>query len=56
MAKDYCAHCGKELNGHGLVFDDIDIFCDEKCAAEFFDNDLGCVEILIDDGRLVWED
>lgn len=56
MAKTHCAHCGKELNGHGLVFDDIDIFCDEECAAKFFDNDKGCVEILIDDGRLVWEE
>ena len=56
MAKQYCAHCGKELNGHGLVFDDIDIFCNEKCAKKFFDNDLGCVNILIDAGRLEWKD
>lgn len=54
MALHTCAQCGKELDGKGLVFDGIDIFCDCECAAKFFDNDEGCVEILIDDGRLEW--
>ena len=51
-----CTQCGKEINGEHLVFDGTDCFCDEKCAAKFFDNDAGCVTILIDDGRLEWQD
>ena len=54
MAKQFCAHCGKRLDGHGLLFDRIDIFCNCDCAAKFFGGDHGCVSILIDDGRLEW--
>jgi hypothetical protein len=53
-----CAHCGKVIRkgvSH-IVFDGTDCFCDENCAAAFFDNDPGCVEIMLDEGdRLVWE-
>ena len=51
-----CAECGKEITS-GYVFDGTDTFCSKECATKFFDNDEGCVEILIDDGdRLVWHD
>lgn len=56
MATTHCAQCGKKVNGKGLIFDGIDIFCDYECAVKFFDNDEGCVDILIDAGRLVWEE
>ena len=51
-----CCICGKEITS-GYVFDGTDCFCSKECAVEGFDNDEGCVEILIDDGeRLVWMD
>jgi len=51
-----CSICGKEIT-EGYVFDGTDCFCSKECAAKFFDNDSGCVEILIDEGeRLVWHD
>jgi len=51
-----CSVCGKEIT-EGYVFDGTDCFCSKECAAKFFDNDSGCVEILIDEGeRLVWHD
>lgn len=56
MAKKVCAQCGKEIHGEHIVFDETDCFCDIDCATKFFDNDKGCVEILLDEGeRLVWE-
>ena len=51
-----CAICGKEVT-EGYLFDGITCFCSDECAARFFDNDKGCVEILIDDGnRLTWHE
>jgi len=51
-----CAVCGKETTS-GFLFDGTDCFCSKECATKFFDNDEGCVDILIDDGdRLVWHD
>ena len=51
-----CAVCGKEVT-EGYLFDGKECFCSKECAAKFFDNDEGCVEILIDEGnRLVWHE
>lgn len=57
-----CAHCGKPVT-QGYVWDDTDTFCSEDCAAQVFTNpftgkpgDTGCVEILIDEGRMVWKE
>lgn len=51
-----CAVCGKETTS-GFLFDDSTCFCSKECATKFFDNDEGCVDILIDEGdRLVWHD
>lgn len=51
-----CAICGKEITS-GFLFDGVTAFCNEECATKFFNNDAGCVEILIDDGnRLQWRD
>lgn len=50
-----CSVCGMEIT-KGYVWDGTDTFCSEECAAKVFDNDLGCVEILIDDGRIEWHD
>lgn len=51
-----CSVCGKQIT-EGYVFDGTDCFCSKECATNFFDNDEGCVEILIDDAdRLVWHD
>ena len=51
-----CSVCGKDMT-EGYVFDGTDCFCSKECATDFFDDDEGCVEILIDDGdRLVWHD
>ena len=51
-----CTVCGKQIT-EGYVFDGTDCFCSKECATKFFDNDEGCVDILIDDGdRLVWHD
>lgn len=51
-----CSVCGKQIT-EGYVFDGIDCFCSKECAANFFDDDEGCVEILIDEGdRLIWHD
>ena len=51
-----CTICGKEIT-EGYVFDGTDCFCSKECAITFFDNDEGCVEILIDEGeRLKWFD
>lgn len=52
--KRKCAICGKETES-GFLFDGTTLFCSKECATKFFDNDDGCVEILIDEGdRLVW--
>lgn len=53
--KRTCAVCGKIITS-GFVWDDRDVFCSEECAATVFDGDTGCVNILIDDGRIVWKD
>lgn len=50
-----CAVCGKVITS-GYVWDGTDTFCSDECAAKVFDGDEGCVDILIDDGRIVWED
>ncbi len=51
-----CEVCGKHV-ASGFLFDGTDCFCSKECATKFFDNDEGCVDILIDDGdRLVWHD
>ena len=50
-----CAVCGKIITS-GYVWDGTDTFCSEDCAAKVFDGDHGCVDILIDEGRLVWKD
>ena len=51
-----CSICGKQIT-EGYVFDGTVCFCSYDCAAEFFNGDKGCVEILLDDGeRLVWMD
>ena len=52
MAKTrQCAVCGKEITA-GLVWDGSTSFCSHECAAKALDNDPGCVDILIDDGRI----
>lgn len=52
-----CAQCGHGIYGEHIVFDGTTHFCDEECAAAFFDNDKGCVDILLDEGeRLVRRD
>lgn len=50
-----CAQCGKEIR-KGYVWDRIDTFCSKKCAAKAIDSDRGCVDILINDGRIVWQE
>lgn len=51
-----CAICGKHVTS-GYLFDGTTCLCSEDCATTFFDNDKGCVEILIDEGdRLKWHD
>ena len=45
-----CTVCGKQIT-EGYVFDGTDCFCSKECATSFFDNDEGCVDILIDDGE-----
>ena len=43
--------CGREITA-GLVWDGTTTFCCHECAAKALDNDPGCVDILIDDGRI----
>jgi len=51
-----CSVCGKQIT-EGYVFDGTDCFCSKECATSFFDNDEGCVDILLDEGeRLIWMD
>ena len=51
-----CSVCGKDMT-EGYVFDGTDCFCSYDCAANFFNGDRGCVEILLDEGeRLYWMD
>lgn len=50
-----CACCGQKITA-GYVWDGTDAFCSEECAARALDNNPGCVEILIDEGRMVWHD
>ena len=51
-----CSICGKLIDA-GYMFDGMECFCSEDCAVEFFDGDVGCVEILLDDGdRLSWHE
>ena len=51
-----CSVCGKQIT-EGYVFDGTDCFCSYDCAAEFFNGDKGCVEILLYEGeRLIWMD
>lgn len=53
--KRTCAVCGKSIT-QGYVWDGTDKFCSEDCAASVFDGDTGCVNILIDDGRMEWKE
>ena len=51
-----CAICGRLITS-GYLFDGTTALCDKECATSFFNDDEGCVDILIDDGdRLVWYD
>lgn len=50
-----CSCCGREIT-KGYVWDGTDTFCTKKCAAKALGNDIGCVGILIDDGRIEWHD
>jgi len=51
-----CAVCGKPTPS-GYMFDERTCLCSGECATKFFDNDKGCVEILVDEGkRLIWHD
>lgn len=51
-----CSICDKEITS-GYIFDGTDCFCSKECATIFFDNDEGCVDILINEGeRLIWMD
>lgn len=51
-----CSVCGKQMI-EGYVFDGTDCFCSKECSTSFFDNDEGCVDILLDEGeRLIWMD
>ena len=50
-----CEICGKPVT-KGYVFDGMEIFCTKKCAVKFFNNDRGCVNILLDETtRLEWK-
>lgn len=53
--KRKCACCGKEIT-KGYVWDGTDVFCGKSCAAKALGNDMGCVNILICNGRLKWKD
>lgn len=50
-----CAVCGKTIT-QGYVWDGTDTFCSEHCAARALDNDTACVSILIDAGRIEWQE
>lgn len=50
-----CAVCGKTITS-GFVWDGTDAFCSEACVASVFDGDEGCINILIDAGRMEWKD
>ena len=50
-----CAVCGKTVI-QGYVWDGTDTFCSEPCAAHALDNDPACVGILIDAGRIEWQE
>ena len=53
-----CAVCGKEVS-EGYLFDEDPLccFCSDEYAAKFFNDDMGCVEILVDSGeRLIWHE
>ena len=57
-----CACCGKTVTA-GYVWDGTDTFCSEDCAASPFENpyageqgDPATLKILIDDGRMVWQE
>lgn len=51
-----CAVCKRPVYS-GFLFDEKTCLCDKHCATKFFDNDAGCVEILIDEGeRLIWHE
>ena len=53
--KRKCAVCGKKITS-GYVWDDMDYFCSEECCVKALNNDRGCFEILVDDGRMVYYD
>ena len=53
--KRTCAVCGKVITS-GYVWDGTDTFCSEECAAKALDDDPGCVDILLDCGRIEWKE
>lgn len=50
-----CAVCGKKITS-GFLWDERDYFCSEECGAKALGNDMGCFEILRDDGRMIYYD
>lgn len=50
-----CAVCGKVVKS-GYVWDGTTTFCSDTCAAHALDDDATCVSILVDAGRMVWEE
>ena len=56
IMKRKCEICGKEITS-GYVFDDEFCFCSFDCLVENFYGDIGCAEILVDEGqRVIWHD
>lgn len=53
--KMVCANCGRIVS-QGYVWDGTDVFCSDKCASQVLGDDTGCLEILVDDGRMEWKD
>lgn len=50
-----CAVCGKVVKS-GYVWDNTDTFCSKGCVAKALADDPGCVEILLDAGRIEWQE
>ena len=49
--KRKCSVCGK-VSETGYLWDNTTFFCSDTCGAKALDNDMGCFDILIDDGRI----
>lgn len=51
-----CKQCGRVIRDEFIEFDGVVRFCGRECATAFFDNDSGCVDILLEEGkRLTWK-